>query len=195
MRSTPASAAACEHGTVHLAARRGRHHHELRDARHFRGDGAHQHGRRIRGFPAGHVEAYAIDRRHLLPEHRAFGVLDAPGILHLALVVGANARRGELQCLALARVEACERFARRLARHFQVRGRARRPLVEAPREIDERSISPRAHGLEDLRRGALDALVQRRLEGDEACERGLEARLARGKAPRLSHGRPCGTPR
>ena len=69
-----------EHELVQLAARRRHHHDQLGNAGHLRRNGVHQHRRRIGGLATGHVEADAIERRHLLAQHRAVGLGVGPAV-------------------------------------------------------------------------------------------------------------------
>ncbi|KAG0913793.1 hypothetical protein G6F32_016637 [Rhizopus arrhizus] len=65
----------------------------------------------ISGLAARHVQAHAIQRGHLLAQHRAFGVGVGPGLGALAFVVAARAVGGLQQIEHCA--ESCHRAAQR----------------------------------------------------------------------------------
>ena len=177
-----------QHRSVQGAIGRRRHHHELAHARGFRGDGAHEHRRGIGRLAPGHVESHAIDRGHLLAEHRAVFFLDAPRRLPLPLVIAADALGRGLQRLALGARQCRGRALRLVERHLERRGRGGLPAIEPRGELEERRVAARAHVVEDRRGRALDRVVLRRLERDEARERLLETALGAREPPRLSHG-------
>ena len=89
-----------QRGRGHGAVGRGRDaQHALGHARELRGDGGHQHGRRVGGAAAGHVEAGPLDRdRHLAQGHavaleRRLGRVELGGVV-LADAVGGDLERG-----------------------------------------------------------------------------------------------------
>ena len=94
--STPASAAAASVGCGTRPSAAGRHaQHELGDARDLRGDRGHQHGRRVRGASAGHVEPGAVDRDRELAERHAVAIERGLGRVGLERVVRADAVGGD----------------------------------------------------------------------------------------------------
>jgi hypothetical protein len=182
-----------EHRGVDHAARRGRHHHELGNARDLRRDRAHDDRGRIRRLAARHVHAHAVEGGDLLPELGAVVLAHAPGLDPLALVVGPDALHGELERFALDHGQGLEGRAGLACRDLELGGRARRPAVEARGEFQQRRVAPGPHCFQDLLGRALDGGILRRLEREQARELGLEGGQPAVQAPRLSHGRPRGS--
>ena len=84
---------------------------------------------------------------------------------------------------------------RHAERHHEPACIGRSPAVETLRVLEQGRVAARAHGLQDLARGALDLAVLGGLEGEQLGERGLEAGVAAGEPARFNHGMPSGTPR
>ena len=90
---------------IDRATRRRGHHHQPSDAGDARGDGVHQQRGGIGGAAAGDVDARRIDRQPARAEANA-GAVRIIGVCgSLALVIGADAGRGEVERDAQARIE------------------------------------------------------------------------------------------
>jgi len=188
MRSTPAI-------VVHLAAGRGRDHHQLGHPRGLRRDGVHQHRGRVGRLAARNIEAHAIERGDLLAEHRAVARLDAPRVLALPVVEGANARGRGFERLTLFGADPPQGRVRRLRRHDEFGGIRGLPAIETGGVLEQGGIAARAHLIEDRGHGTVDTLVLRALEIEQRRELRVEGRVGGIEAARLRHGRPCPEPR
>ena len=96
-----------------------------------RRDGGHEHGRRVGGAPAGHVDADAVERPDALPEARAAGVAERPRALALAHVEGADAARGQREVAPHGRRLIAIRRGQVAGGHAQRRAGASVHAVEA----------------------------------------------------------------
>ena len=149
----------------------------------MRGNGVHQHGRRIRGLAARDVDADPVQRRDLLPQHRAIGlgVGEAAQFLALAFVEGADALGGDLQRLALGRRQAVQgrlQFGLRNieGRHF--RSTAMRDAVKTVGVFQHGGIAARLHIGQDFCDRRFNRRIGTLLERQQRVERLLETFLA-----------------
>ena len=130
-------------------ASRGRHHHDdLGHTRHVSGDGVHQHAARVGRFSTRHIDACAVNGGHLLAKQRALSVAIAPTLAHgfkLGLVVGANARGGGLQGVALRGGQAVKRLFEFGLRQLQRRHVVRTELIPARGVLQYSGIAPTTH--------------------------------------------------
>ncbi len=107
---TPTSAAAASVGCGMRPSAAGRHAQDA--ARHpceLRGDRGHQHRRRVRGPPTGHVEPGAGDGHRHLAQRHAVAIERGLGRVGLERVVGADAVGGDVQRGAQLRRHGVER--------------------------------------------------------------------------------------
>ena len=147
-----------DHGVdLPLFVRRG-HHHDRFDAGDLRRNRVHQHRRRIRRRPAGHIKPRTVDRNHLLTDHDAVKVVEDERVAYLPLVKFADIRRRLFEDLQKARFHQREGFLYFFRRHGKT-GQFR--LVKALRVGIQGAVAVPAHGRDDLFHHAAD--VHRRL--------------------------------
>ena len=100
-----------QHQGIFLALR-GRHDHDdFTHTGHVRGDGVHQHARRIGRLTPRHINTHTVQRRDLLAQEGAVNIPVAPAFatgFFLGLVVGAHALGSGLQRVALGGSERLE---------------------------------------------------------------------------------------
>src|SRR2546421_2432346 len=167
-----------ERGRIGIGAR----HHQLAYPGDLRRHGVHQDRRGVGRLAAGHVQAYARQRAHALPEARAVAFRVIPRSLHLALVEGADALERVAQPLRLLARQAGKRLLGLLAWHLELGGAARLARIEAPAVFDERRIAAPLHIGEDVLHGVPDGRVPTRLVARQRRKLGVESGRAGGKA-------------
>ena len=122
-----------ERGVGHPAVGRRRHaEHELVDPGELRGDGGHQHGRRVGGPTAGHVQTGPLDRDHDLAERHAVAVEHRLDDVGLERVVRARSGAAAISS-AVRRSPGDARRARPAGRRRAHGGSARSAAVEPER--------------------------------------------------------------
>ena len=152
-----------QHQRVLLAARRRHHHDDFADAGHLGRDRVHQHRRRIGGLAAGHVDADAVQRRHLLAQQACRRRRGSSSFRRWP----SSAPRGS--CGPGAPRPAAHRAAppaslrRRPCssawREFQLRQRGRRKRVEAVGVLQHRRVAALLHVRQDVSHTLLDLRV------------------------------------
>ncbi len=144
-RSTPAMAAAASTMGLRRPSGVGVTMISSRYAGHFRGNGVHQHRRRVGGLAAGHVQAHAVQWRDFLPEHacRRLAVYVQEGSLALAGGPGVWPR-----CLGALRWVGVHALARRLPARRAGRRAAsgQRRVPAGPRDLESVRRSRPARG-------------------------------------------------
>ena len=178
----------CQHEFIELPVP-GRHGHDhLADTGDAGGYDVHQHRRRIGRLTARHINTDAIERRDLLPEQRAVRLPIGPGILTLALVVGADALGGEFQSVSLRCVQCIECRAQTSIFHSQSRSIRGVESIESPRVFEERRVAARPNVLDYFADDLLDAGVALLVGIQKLAEVFFEIPIIGGEPPHVAHG-------
>ena len=143
----------------------GSHHNDLFHARHRRGDGVHQNGRRISRRTAGHIDAHALERRDLLTEDHPVFLFHLKALRDLApMKIGDVLRRlfHHLQQKSVALRRAFRPFA-------FAHGHLARPAVEFERIFSHRLVAPLFDVLDDRGDARRDARVGVHAADKDVC--------------------------
>ncbi len=178
-RSTPATAAAASTSSFSSPPGAGATMIDLRHAGDLGGNGVHQHRGRIGRLAAGDVQADPIQRCHLLAEHGAVGFGKCPGILFLALGVGANAGGGDFQRLALGGGNIGQRPLQPGGGDFQIGGPDGGCSVEALREFQQGLIASRSDLRENFAHRGGHGFVGDAFPGGQGFQAGPEIGVER----------------
>ena len=176
-----------QHELVALAVWCGHRHDDLADAGDARRNHVHQDRRRIRGLPAGYVDADALERRDALPKPGAVRLGIAPRFDALPRVKAADAVRGSFERDALVRGNALEGGAALLPRDLETCKRSGVQPIEPPRVFEHCLVAACAHRGNDLRDHGVDARVLRRLECEQPFETRGEIGIDGGKTRDRAH--------
>lgn len=178
-----------QHQRIAFATGRRHHHDQFLHAGHLGRNGIHEHGTGVGRASAGHVEADAIERRHLLPEPGAVGFSVFPGILLLPLVIQADAVSCFGQCVTLRVLQAGIGAVQLFARQFELDHGCAVHAVELAGAVDHGRIAACADVAQDVRHRVLDRVVGAGFECQQHVQRLQEIGSAgiQPADPRLAH--------
>ena len=125
-----------------------RHHNDLPHSGDPGGNGIHQHGGRVGGGAAGHIDAHPRQGDDPLAQHHALPLGHHEALPLLPGVVGPDVLRGLLQHGQEGRLHLRRRLVHLLRRHRQG---VRRCAVKAEGILPQGRVPPLLHGPEDLR--------------------------------------------
>ena len=168
---------------VALTAGGGHRGDQLADAGDLRGNRRHQHGGRIRGLAAWHVDADAVQGRDALAQPIAVFVLVLEAAGRLALVVVANPPGGVFEGLPVRCGKRVQRILQFLGVELQVRRVVHLETVVLAGQPQQRGVAFVAHRIDDAGGFPDDGLGLSRVPRQEARQLVLESRLRSAQTP------------